>query len=472
MLHLALFSIFSYFLLNFPAHLSAGETVSYNTLLFSYFLIAGSLSFLKLRNLIDMFEPISMVIFISLFLYVISPMIFLIRHETFIETFYMFKGCTTATILYTISYFSFLLGYYKNKYTRQTAVKIKSGYLLSKFKTTKILLISYIGWSISFALSLIYYVFGSGMSLGYVLLFSLLPNEANYNIETPLKFLINFSWSMIPFWIYIMLYSHNKLVKIVLTMYTTAIFMYGGNRFIFIILFGSLFVINYILKNKRPSLKLVSLVLLSLIISFVILGYARNGIRSGLGFSLSTFNPIDELYTTFYTNSNIVMPFYCIVDKMPRLFPHDWGYGYFIEPFYYFLPRILFPWKPGLETADIVVAMNRCSGFDISKTYGMATPNFSELYIEFGYLGCIIGMFLFGLILSKIKTLYTFKKTNIHYIIIYAILFTALFQLLIRGYMATNVYLIIFLIGPVYIVRYFCPISVKYSRIMFRRNSR
>ena len=180
------------------------------------------------------------------------------------------------------------------------------------------------------------------------------------------------------------------------------------------------------------------------------------------GISFSSFNPTEELYTTFRTNTNIVMPYYCIVDKMPSKFPHTWGSGYFIEPIVYFLPRFLFPWKPTIESADIVLAMNNCTGFDITGTNGMATPSFSELYIEFGIIGCLVGMFLFGLLLRRLKGFYTNKNNDIHNVILYSILFTTLFQILIRGYMAMNVYLVLFLIIPIYILK---PKRVKKYRL-------
>jgi oligosaccharide repeat unit polymerase len=462
MIHLVLSAIFFYFLLNYPSQLSAEEALSYNVLLVSFLLIGASLSSLKLRKKIDMFEPISIVFFVSFFLYVISPMIFLMRQDTSIDGYYMFKGATNATILYTISFFFFLFGYYKKKYRRQTSAKKYVFECQSKSSIKRILRFSYIGWGICFVLSLIYYIFGAGMSLSYILSLALASSEPSLYLDTPLKFLINFSWSMIPFWIYIMIYSKNKTLKILLTVYTAAIYMMGGNRFIFIILFGSLFVINYIIKNKRPSLKQISVVLSVLIVFLVVLGFARIGVRSGTGFSFSSFDPVEELYTSFRTNTNIVMPYYCIVDKMPSEFPHSWGYGYFIEPMVYFLPRVLFPWKPTVGSADIVLAMNNCTGFDITRTNGMATPSFSELYIEFGILGCFVGMILFGMLLRRLKDLYVNKNGDIHNLILYSVLFTTLFQVLIRGYMAMNVYMILFLIIPIYIVK---PKRIKKYRL-------
>lgn len=453
MIHILLSAILFYFIGNYPSDLSPQETLSYNVLLFSFLLIGGSLSFLNFRNKIDLFEPITIVIIISLLLFVISPMIFLIRQDTSIDSYYMFKGCTKGTILYTVSYFFFLIGYFKNRYTRQNSNKIRTLYANTKLKRKTILRYAYIGWSVCFVLSLLYYMFGTGMSFYYLMTLALTPNEAQSYIDTPLKFLINFSWSMIPFWIYIMLFSKNKALKAFITVYTATIYMIGGNRFIFIILFGSLFVVKYIIRNKRPTTNSIFSIVIGFMIFIVVLGFARDGIREGKGISFSSFNPTEELYTTFRTNTNIVMPYYCIVDKMPSKFPHSWGNGYFIEPLVYFLPRFLFPWKPSVGSSDIVLAMNKSTGFEIAQTFGMATPNFSELYIQFGVFGCIVGMFLFGVLLRRLKSLYINKKSNIHDIITYSILFTALFQILIRGYMAMNVYLVLFLIIPIYIIK-------------------
>ena len=251
MIHIVLSIIFFYFLLNYPSQLSPEESLSYNVLLVSFLLIGASLSSLKLRNKIDLFEPVTMVFFVSIFLFVISPMIFLIRHDTSIDGYYMFRGCTNGTILYTISFFIFLFGYYKKKYTRQTSSKTNVLANQSKSSIKRILRFSYIGWSICFAFSLIYYTFGAGMSLSYILTLAMGGSDPTLYIDTPLRFLINFSWSMIPFYIYIMIYSENKILKILLTLYTAAIYLMGGNRFIFIVLFGGLFVVNYILNYPK-----------------------------------------------------------------------------------------------------------------------------------------------------------------------------------------------------------------------------
>ena len=452
---------FLYFGWAYPPTLTAAEQTSYNLLLLAYFLISTHVCHLNLKNKIDLFEPISMVIFISLFLFVISPMIFLINNDTAINNVYMFTGSSKATILYTISYFAFALGYFKNGYIKQTSAKSDATlYKINQYNTSKVLFFSYLGWVVCFLLSLVYNIFVKGFSLAYILSLSLVENTESYSTYTPLKFLINFSYCLIPFWLYIMIYSKYKAIKIAITALTTIIYFMDGSRFIFIILFGSLYILRSIVKNKRPSAKFIFSSISVVVVFFSILVFIRKGVRDGIGFSLSSFDIREQLYETFYTNANIVMPFYAIVDKMPSIYAHTWGKGYFLEPFYYFLPRFLYPNKPGAETADIVVAMNNASGFEIAQRWGMATPNFSELYIKFGYFGCIIGMFLFGNLLRKIKKLYVKNNASIHDLIYYVIIFTTLFQFLIRGYMAMNVFLILFLLLPVYLVKSF---SRKYN---------
>lgn len=452
---------FLYFGWAYPSTLNAQEETSYNILLMAYFLISAHIAILNLKNRIDLFEPISMVIFISLFLFVVSPMILLINKDTSINDVYMFSGSAKATLLYILSYFAFALAYFKNGYEKQTSSKSQTTiYKTNYYNTNRVLFFSYSGWVVCFLLSLVYNIFVKGFSLAYILSFSLVENSESTITDTPLKFLINFGFSLIPFWLYIMLYSKNKFIKIVTTVLTTVIYFMAGTRFIFIILFGSLYILKSIIKNKRPSFKFILSSLSVVVIFFSIIGFIRNSVRDGIGFSLSSFDIREQLYEAFYTNANIVMPFYTIVDKIPSVFPHTWGNGYFLEPLYYFLPRFLYPNKPGAETADIVVAMNNATGFEIAQRWGMATPSFSELYIQFGYFGCIIGMFLFGNLLRKIKKLYVKNNASIHDLIYYVIIFTTLFQFLIRGYMAMNVFLILFLLLPVSLVKAF---SRKYN---------
>jgi oligosaccharide repeat unit polymerase len=425
------------------------EDKSYILLAVSYFLIGGHICFLKFRNKIDLFEPFTIVTIISIFLFNIAPIIFIIDQTTSLFGIYMMEGCIYGTIIYLLSYFSFALGYYLRKYQRPTNEPFKILY------TTKEQFVylnrAVVGWCVSFMLTLLYYCFGTGKSITYVLTMGITGGAGYEYTDTPLKFLMNFKASLISFWLYIIVFSKNKFLKIIITLVTFTLFITGGTRFIIVVMFGSLMLLYYLKKRKRPTnLTLIIAFAIFMVFSSV-LGYVRTDLRAGDGLLMEQYTS-DEIYTSFFTNANVVLPYYCIVDKIPKIYPHGWGYGYFIEPLYYFLPRALFPWKPTAETADIVVAMNNATGMDITN-FGMATPALSELYIEFGTIGCILGMFLLGMLLSWLKSYYSCNCSNIHKLIAYCIINIALFEILNRGYMSMNLFMMIFFLLPIWYMK-------------------
>jgi oligosaccharide repeat unit polymerase len=112
------------------------------------------------------------------------------------------------------------------------------------------------------------------------------------------------------------------------------------------------------------------------------------------------------------------------------------------------IPRILFEGKPNSIMPEVLIAStNRL----IAST-GAAWPNIGEYYHEFGIVGCIIFMCLFGYVCSFLKKLYIQPKW-VHSLIAYSIIFPLLIQIVIRGYTAAVFYIVLFLLMPITIIK-------------------
>ena len=68
---------------------------------------------------------------------------------------------------------------------------------------------------------------------------------------------------------------------------------------------------------------------------------------------------------------------------------------------------------------------------------------------------------LFGKILDKCRHLYINNITNVHKIIIYSMLYPTIMQFIIRGYMPMNIWMLFFLMLPVFLVSAISKIKIK-----------
>lgn len=441
------------FIFSYPNSLSPLEDQCYLLLLFSYFLVVGHVCFLNYKKKMDLFEPFSIVAICSILLFNIAPLIFIITGYTSLGGVYMMNGCIYGTIIYTMSYFMFSLGYYAKSYEYPTVRKFN--FMISDIERRGMLRRALFAWCFCFLCAILYQIFGRGLSLSYIFSLATTSVDTVEVADTPLKFLLAFASGIIVCLLYIVELSKNRTLIIILVSLTIIMFIINGTRVRFVFLFGSFAVYYYLKNRKRPSVNIVILSISLFVVFSSWLGANRTNIRGGQGVGPNNeFIFVEAFSKNFNSNTNIVLPYYCIVDGMPDKFQYRWGNGYFLEPIVHFIPRALFPSKPAPEDADIIVAMNKTTGYDIAGKYGMATPFISEAYIQFSLFGVLIVMLILGVLLRKSKELYLNNVNNIHKLIIYSFIYISLFQLINRGYMASNVDMYIFSLLPILYINY------------------
>lgn len=429
-----------------PEGLDMMNYSNYLILVSGYFVIVGLLFFMYIRKGLDILEPIVFISIIYLMLFTITPIINYWIDDNLWFGIDLMSGCIKATSIFIISYLSFYLGYYKkNNGNYIHNIKVKSD--LSKRDKQLIYIVSLFTWIICFICSLIY-LFSIGMNLRYIFSFGTGGYVVNNTSNETLGFLNMFSYSLIPTWMYIYIYGRNRIIKFILAIMTLNIYFLNGFRFIIVIFMLAPIIYSYLLKNKRPKLWSLILVGILLVLMVGLMGYIRSAVRFGSEINWNNFD-FEFIVEALKGNFDIYKSFYGGVINIPK--HHSFTYGQqFLYTFTMFIPRFFWENKP-FPVLDNLLSV---SISDYASKAGTAWPNLGEFYTEFGIIGCIIIMFILGIVCGNLKKLYQNSKRSNKSLIIYSLILPAMMQLIIRGYTPSNFYLIIFLLLPVLYIPY------------------
>ena len=113
------------------------------------------------------------------------------------------------------------------------------------------------------------------------------------------------------------------------------------------------------------------------------------------------------------------------------------------------IPRIIWPSKPSMyggEGLAVLIGPNIASG--------QAYPSLGEYYYALGVAGVIIMMGLFAVLMKYMSARKGHSDDPLDWIM-YAAVASCSLQLIIRGYMPSNFWLVVFSVLPVILVRVF-----------------
>lgn len=433
---------------NPPSMLDSEIRYSFWTLCIQLLLLWISWGIILIKFRLDIFEPIGLITIIHLLLFEITPIICLYNKDTLWFGVNVWKGCVPATWISTLGYLFFLIAYFTcfkkvkclDKKERHEVINIRKPKLCYKFN----LLI----WIIAFLASVIL-MMSEGKSFVYII--SLGANGYSQTIEesASVGFLGTLAYAMIPSYLYIMELGKSKIIKIVLFYLMAATFIIRGFRFILVAVIISPLLLYYIKKGKRPHVIQMIVVLIILLAMIGFIGVIRDDVRAGAGITndaLFTFSP-QMILDIFIENFSIFKTFYGLVWNIPKEMGYTLGKEIILYTAVMFVPRLIWPSKPQPILGQVLSV--GVSAY--ASRAGTASPYIGEFYYEFGIIGVIIGMFFLGKFCKKLKK-YLYKK-DIHSIILYASIFPLLFQIMIRGYMPSNFYMIVIVIIPVVLTK-------------------
>lgn len=408
-----------------------------------------------MRRPIYLFEPYTMVTLVYVLVYHVAPVFqFSVGNTTRYGVDAM-PQTVEAVALVMAGHFFFTLAYGFGR-QKQEENTLPSIYRepMEKRRLTKI---AYIVFAICYALA-IFYQIGRGFSLAYIITGGFAGEQSGSVGESSLMFLAYFMYSCVGAWAVAFAYGSNKPVKIITYVFLLAIVFFSGTRAAILVPILVPIVISYIQKGKAPSLISLGMALGLLVFLFAVMQIARGGVAAGSGFDIAG-STIDDLFSPFFAEIDDFKVFYSILRVIPR--QHDFLYGSQMIAYSLVLliPRTVWPGKPAPQVYDIV---NVTYGLQ-AVLNGVAYPNLGEYYVEFGVIGVIACMFILGLLCRYARCLYTKRQGLSLSLVIYSLIYGALFQIIIRGYMPQNFTMMLFLLAPVVLI---AIINNRSSKIM------
>jgi len=415
----------------------------------SYFIAITIYSIAIFKDGSEIFYPIHFVTILYLCIFIFCPIYLIFEGRTGIKDTYVMDGCIKSTAIFLVSYGAFIGGYLTIKAPKFNEFENVIKEELSEGFRQRLILLCLSIWLLGMLINL-YSLIKNGMSISYI--FSL-GQGGSYKINENLSnisFISNFGYFMVIPWLYILHYSNRKILKLIITFITASLYLIRGFRFIIIIMVLAFILCYYRKKKRHPKMHTVIIVFTMLLMFISIMGYMRHGLRTGEEINWGSFN-IKQILYALETNFNIYKPFYGLVTHYPSLYSYTLGKSMIWETLTHFIPRAIWPNKPLAKYSTVAIAMKNSTSDFTYDTAAMAWPNLGEYYMEFGIIGCIIFMFVFGFILKKIILLY--KSNNMDDIILYSIFFGFVMQIVTRGYSPITVGLLLFLYAPALVIR-------------------
>ena len=395
-------------------------------------------------------DPFYIVSVIYLFMYAICPMYDIKIGKYLWYGYAVFQNGCFATLVALIGYVAFYLTYRNSfKKNQRNAVSVswpgRGG--LPKYLVPFILLM----WVFCFAANAFYMVSG-GNSLVYCLTLGFVGEGGGESSDVSLGFVSMFSYALPATTLLYCQYGKGKLIKGLMIYLMIVLQVSRGFRFI-IIQIVIMLLIYYRLKHKRyPNIALMGLVAFLMLAALLLMTIFRGDVRSGAGMDLSVVSSgvlTDAFDDMFWDNLRIYKNYFGMVGVIPNLFPFCYGDEIVIGTLVMLIPRIIWPSKPSMyggEGLAVLIGPNIASG--------QAYPGLGEYYYALGVAGVVIMMSLFALLMKYISAKKGHSEDPLDWIT-YAAVASCSLQLIIRGYMPSNFWLVVFSVLPVTLVRMF-----------------
>lgn len=400
----------------------------------------------------DIFCPFYLVSLLYVIIFVYGPSYYLKRGLTRVEGIETISYISEATWVFLAGYFIYFIGSIigsrllsRNQMRKVHLQDCANG----AFNKTKVHYIVRYAWTVYFfgiALGIIYYL-TIGRSLAMMLSFGQLGERVYLSTSGSLAFLVYFMDFPIGALLLLHTFSNKKTLVWIATAAYAIMTTSAGFRYL-PMCFGLAAVANhYISNDKRPKMIMTIAAIVVAYVFVGVVGIFRGAMRTGGEIDWSGVNT-DTISAAFRFNSDIFFPFYNLVHYIRNgaISPH-YGKGV-LYIFIFAIPRFFWSTKP---TSLGKTAFEAMWG---SSLGGAAYPNIGEFYYEFGFLGMLICMLMFGRIIEN-QFNYTLRISgNRIEVIKYSILYGYLLQFVNRGYFAGWAFDLLFFLFPVWFLEY------------------
>ena len=388
----------------------------------------------------ELFSPITILTLIYVVLFFFTPIYDIVLHEYCWFGVDLFAYGIKGSVIAFIGYVAFLMAY-------NIRINPNTMRLLSEKNENAVPFILMM-YGVCFLANVYYLVGVSGNSLAYIFSLGLLGGGNSIETtEANLGFISMLSFSLPSCTLLYVEYGKNKPLKIVLFALMFILQVERGFRF-YIIQIALMYIAYYFFRyDKKPKVRNLLVLGLLIMVPIVLMTMFRNTIRSGLGMDLSVLSVdsiLKALDAAIWDNFRIYKTYYGIIKAVPRMTGYMFGQQMLVYTIIMFVPRIIWPAKPSPPGGDAIAL--GISNYSVLA--GTAYPNIGEYYYEFGVIGVVFFMALFGWWMKKIYVKYKeYKRSNIE-LMVYCTLLGAILQLTIRGYTPSNFWMIVFALLP------------------------
>lgn len=404
-------------------------------------------------NGVYLFEPYTMVYAITILLFFYVPIIqFSIGYTTRYGQ-DVSSLCLKSTSIVIISFIVFQLAYdYSSNHTESERLEngrmTNTSYEHERTAYSKYpLFLSTFLWLTSYALCFYSYL-RQGFPATYILASGLVGSAEESITASSMAFLNYFKYTLISSWLIYYVYGNSKAVKLLGFVLTLGMLSFGGSRSSLLMIIISPFAFYYMKRHETPSFTLIVTSLVVLFLVFSVIQVTRNSIRTGVGFDISGRDAVAFL-TPYLNEIDGYKLFYQVVDTIPNRMDYLYGSEMFGYTLIMLIPRALWPGKPDPAIHQIVYL----SGGTEALLRGNSYPTIGEFYVEFGIPGCVVGMLIVGLICRRLTKLYRTDIVTNDSLALYSLVYSAFFQLTIRGYFPSNCMMLLFLLFPMALLR-------------------
>lgn len=454
-LYIILATIFLYLWFDIPSIYFANYGI-----LFLAYLIVGGIFFVGIASekvkLFDTFTIVSMLYIMIMVIYPIYDYIRLELTKSGVDT---SSGCIKATIIFLISYISFSCGYFRVKTHEQES---QSSFIrnIESISISEMYIIAISCWCVAYVGCMVGQV-SRGFSLSYI--FSMGKNVQDDIMITSssggLLFLLMLTPTVIVSELMIWIYGKSILVKTSTLILTMIYLLMRGSRILIFVMIAAPVVYWYLKRKKSPSIKTIIVGFFALTIIFMGVQIARVSISRGRDFRQALSEQIfsmDAIMALFESDFSTYKVFYGIVNAIPEKMDYLLGEGIFGYTLALVVPRAIWPGKPDAPERTVV---NAALG-QLAVDNGNAYPNIGTFYSEFGVIGCIIFMYIYGYLISKARKLYKMESKSA--LILYSCLWPFCFQLTARS-VSNAVYSLFFGMLPMIVAWFYSGLVHKKS---------
>ena len=426
------------------------DRANYTALLFAYAVFAILVTTAIIRRDLSVFEPLTLVTTLMFCTFVLYPLRDVLMHDMVSHGKDVSEGCIKATAIVTFSYALLHIFYYTGKDRGRLAGAVaQGGRQISDVSLSRNVTIILGVWILSFC-ACILVMFQSGMSVSYLFSLGLRGEYVVSEERTVLLFLSNFGTSLVTCWIYLLFNARSRLLKVILTL-LTALYMFARmSRWLLLVVLVAPVVYYFSMTHERLSKRVVLRLFLVFIAIAAWMQLYRYGFRRGTADSLTLTWSFETLMGPFRSDFTTYKAVYGMVQEIPANHGYYLGRSTFLNFFTMMIPRAIWPGKPLKAPVNEIVSL---AVNDSAAAAGMAFYNVGEYYADFGPLGAFVLMSVFGYVLGRFLEPKR-NSSNINDLLAFSVMYPLLFQWTARGNTGANIWLTIFAMLPVELLRF------------------